>query len=124
VARFAHWGKSGSWLFEIVPELLAGAAGLYVKNSGELPVRIWLLGADGKPLYGDDPWSFEPKEGSSEDKGLQLQYNDTDIVMTGRETIKVETRDLATIYEGTLQRLGTWRKGAWTLDLSKAVQNN
>jgi len=121
VGAAGKWRSSASWLFEIVPEYLAGPGNLWVKNSGDLPVRIWLLGADGKPLFGDDPWSFEPKEGASENRGLRLQYNDKNIVMTGRETIKVEIRQLSTLYEGPLERLAAWKGGAWTVDVSKAV---
>ena len=121
VGAVGKWGASASWLFEIVPEYLAGAGNLWVKNSGDLPIRIWLLGADGKPLFGDDPWSFEPKEGAGENRGLRLQYNDKNIVMTGREAIKVEIRQLSTLYEGPLERLASWRGGAWIVDVSKAV---
>ena len=39
---------------------------------------------------------------------------------TGREAIRLETQELTTVYEGTLERIGTWAKGAWTIDLSRA----
>jgi hypothetical protein len=119
VASTARWGSS-SWLLELVPELLAGSGKLYVKNAGELPLKIWVLGADGRALYGDSPWTFEPKEGSAENKGLRLTYNDRDITMSGRESLRVERGDLATLYDGTLEKLGRWSKGGWTVDLSKA----
>jgi hypothetical protein len=121
VSAVGKWGTSASWRFEIVPEYIAGAGNLWVKNSGDLPIRIWILGADGKPLFGDNPWSFEPKEGVSENRGLRLQYNDKNIVITGREAIKVETRELSTLYEGPLERLASWKAGAWTVDVSRAV---
>lgn len=41
--------------------------------------------------------------------------------MTGRETIKVEIRELSTLYEGPLERLATWKGGAWTVEVSKAI---
>ena len=119
LAAVARWGTS-SWLLELAPENVAGAGSLFVKNSGDSPVRIWLLGSDGNALYGDDPWMFEPGEGANENKGLRLQYADKNIVMTGREAIRLETQELTTVYEGTLERIGTWAKGAWTIDLSRA----
>jgi hypothetical protein len=119
VAAAARWGTS-SWLLELAPESLGGSGKLFVKNSGTSPVRIWVIGSDGHALYGEDPWSFEPGEGATENKGLRLTYDDKDIVMTGRETIRVETQALSTIYKGPLERLGTWRKGSWTIDMSRA----
>lgn len=119
VADAARWGTS-SWLLELAPESLGGSGKLFVKNSGTSPVRIWLIGSDGHALYGEDPWSFEPGEGAIENKGLRLTYDDKDIVMTGRETIRIETQALSTIYDGSLERLGTWRKGSWTIDMSRA----
>jgi hypothetical protein len=121
LASVARWGTT-SWLIELVPEYLAGAGNIFVKNSGDLPVRIWLFGADGHALYGDDPWTFEPKEGASENKGLRLTYEDKNIVMTGRETVKIERENLTKVYEGPLERLGTWKKRAWTVDVSKALR--
>jgi hypothetical protein len=122
LAAAAKWGSSGSWLFEIVPERLAGAGKLFVRNSGETPVRIWLIGADGQALYGDDPWTFEPKEGVGENRGLRLQFEDKDIMMTGRETVKVETRDLRTVFKGRLDQVASWRRGSWSIDLARVVR--
>ena len=122
VSAVSKWSAaSGSWLFEISPEFLAGVGNLWVKNSGDLPIRIWIIGADGNPLFGDDPWSFEPKEGSTENKGLRLQYSDKNITITGRETIKLETQQLRTVYEGPLEGLARWKGGSWTVDVSRAV---
>jgi hypothetical protein len=121
VSAAGKWEPSASWLFEIVPEYLAGAGNLWVKNSGDLPIRIWIIGADGKPLFGDEPWTFEPKEGVGENRGLRLQYNDRNISLTGRESIKVETQQLTTVYDGPLERLATGKGGTWTVDVSKAV---
>ncbi len=118
LASAARWG-SGSWLLELGVEYLAGSGKLYVKNSADSPVRIWVLGADGNALYGDDPWVFEPREGAQENKGLRLTYGDKDIVVTGREAIRVETQQLATLAEGTLERVGSWRRGTWTIDLAR-----
>jgi hypothetical protein len=114
----ARWGTD-SWLLELAPELTAGAGRLYVKNRGDSPVRIWFLGADGNALYGQDPWVFEPREGADENKGLRLTYDDKDIVMTGREVIRVETQLLTTLSQGTLDSVGSWRRGSWTIDLAK-----
>jgi hypothetical protein len=121
VSAVGKWGTSSSWLLEIVPEFLAGAGNLWVKNSGDLPVRIWIIGADGSPLFGDEPWTFEPKEGAGENRGLRLQFNDKYILMTGRESIKVETQQLTTVYEGPLERLAAWKGGSWSVDVSRAV---
>jgi hypothetical protein len=118
-----RWDAS-AWRFELVPEYLAGRGNLYVKNAGGQPIRIWVIGADGKPLFGDDPWTFEPKEGADKDRGLRLQYNDKNIAVSGRELITVETRQLTTLYEGPLERLASWKGGAWTVDVSKAVAKN
>ena len=63
LAAAAKWQPSGSWLFQMAPEYVAGSGWLYVRNPLELPVDLWLLGAEGKTLYGDDPWSFEPAKG-------------------------------------------------------------
>jgi hypothetical protein len=115
----AKWGQTASWLFQVVPEYLAGEGKLFVKNSGNSPVRIWLLGADGKPLYGEEPWTFEPKEGTSEDKGLRLQYRDEDILITGREAVKLEVQRLTDALKGTLEHVGSWKKGSWTIDMGK-----
>jgi hypothetical protein len=119
VAAAARWGTT-SWLLELAPEKLAGSGKLFVKNSGASPIRIWVIGVDGHALYGEEPWNFEPGEGATKNKGLSLSYDDKDIVMTGRETIRVETQALSTIYEGPLERLGSWRKRSWTLDMSRA----
>jgi len=122
VSAVSTWNVAArSWLFEIAPEYLAGVGNLWVKNLGDVPVRIWVVGADGNPLFGDSPWSFEPREGSTENKGLELQYNDKDITITGRETIKLETQELTTVYQGPLEQLARWKGGAWTVDVSKAV---
>jgi hypothetical protein len=118
----AKWQSSGSWLFEIVPEHAAGAGKIFVKNSGEAPIRLWLIGADENALYGEEPWTFEPKEGTSENRGLRLQFEDKDITMTGRETVKVEVQELRTVYQGPLQRIARWRSGSWAIDLSQAVR--
>ena len=115
----ARYQAAGSWLFEIVPEHLAGEGNLYVRNRSDSPLRIWLLGSDGQPLFGEDPWRFEPQEGASADKGLRLQYEDKNITMTGRETLKLEVQDLGTLYRGALERIASWRNGSWTIDLGK-----
>jgi hypothetical protein len=117
ISRVATWGTA--WLFEIVPERLAGSGRIYVKNSGNAPVNIWLLGSDGATLYGDEPWTFEPREGMGENKGLRLTYEDKDIIMTGRESVRLEVRELSTLYDGVLERIGSWRRGAWTIDMKK-----
>lgn len=39
--------------------------------------------------------------------------------MTGRETLKLEVQDLGTFYRGALERIVSWRKGSWTIDLGK-----
>ena len=101
---------------------LPGSGWLYVRNSSDAPFDLWLLGSDGKTLYGDSPWSFEPKEGATENKGLHIQYNDKDILMTGREALKLEVRELATLLTETLEDIGTWRKGAWTIDMAKIAR--
>jgi hypothetical protein len=120
LATAGRWDAS-AWRFELVPEYLAGRGNLYVKNTGGQPIRIWVIGADGKPLFGDDPWAFEPKEGTDKDRGLRLQYSDKNISMSGRELVKVETRQLTTVYQGPLERLASWKGGAWTVDMSKAA---
>ncbi len=119
LADIARPRPDGSWLLELVPELSAGSGWLYVRNSADTPVDVWLLGSDDKTLYGDSPWSFEPKEGAAENKGLHLQYQEKDIFMTGRETLRVELHDLKTLLSGTLGDIGSWRRGAWTIDLGK-----
>jgi hypothetical protein len=119
LSRVATWGTS--WLFEIVPERLAGSGRIYVKNSGDSPVNIWLLGSDGATLYGEEPWTFEPREGMEENKGLRLTYEDKDIIMTGRESVRLEARQLTTIYDGPLERIGSWHRGEWTIDMKKAA---
>jgi hypothetical protein len=119
LAGTAKWQR-GSWLLELVPEFLAGSGTLWVRNRGDAPVRIWIIGADGKTLYGDEPWVFEPGEGSAANKGLKLQYNDKDIPLTGRESLKIETESLTTLYDGALERIAAWHRGTWTVDLSKA----
>jgi hypothetical protein len=122
VAAIARWGSSGSWLMEMVPERLAGAGKLFVKNVSEAPIRLWLMGADGQALFGEDPWTFEPKEGTGENKGLRLQFEEKDVTMTGRETVKLEVQDLRTVLTAPLERIAAWRGRAWTIDLSKAVR--
>ena len=122
LAAVAHWGPSGSWLLEIVPERLAGAGKIYVKNSGTTPIRLWLMGAEGRALYGEEPWTFEPKEGTGEDRGLRLQFEEKDITMTGREAVKLEVQELRTVFTGPLERVATWSGGVWTIDLAKAVR--
>jgi hypothetical protein len=122
LAAVAKWVSSGSWLFEMVPERLAGTGKIFVKNSGEAPIRLWLIGADGQVLYGQDPWTFESKEGTSENRGLRLQFDDKDIMMTGREAVKLEVQDLRTVYDGPLQRIARWRRGSWTIDLAQVVR--
>ena len=119
VAAAARWTGTGSWLFEIVPEYLAGEGKLYVKNKENAPVSIWVLGADNKPLFGDDPWRFEPQEGAQEDKGLSLQYQEKDITISGRESIKVETDTLLPLFSGKLGQVGTWKNRRWTIELAK-----
>ena len=122
VAAVATWGSSGSWLFEMVPERLAGVGKIFVKNSGDSPIRLWLIGADGQALYGEEPWKFEPKEGAAENRGLRLQFEDKDVTMSGRETVKLEIQELRTVYQGPLERVARWRKGAWTIDLARTVR--
>jgi len=119
VTEAAKWRPTGSWMFQIAPELSAGSGWLYVKNHLDVPFDVWLLGSDGKNLYGDEPWSFEPREGEDKNKGMSLEYNDKNILMTGRESIRIAIRDLQTIKEGTLESLGSWRRGVWTIDLGK-----
>jgi hypothetical protein len=120
LSRVAKWKQEGSWLFEIVPEYLAGEGNIFVKNSGDTPVRIWILGAGDLALYGQDPWSFDAKEGADRDKGLRLQYEDKNIVMTGREAVEIEVQELKTVFEGALEKIGAWKNGGWTIDMSKA----
>jgi len=119
LAEVAKWREAGSWLFEIVPEYLAGEGKLYVKNRSDNPVSLWILGADNKPLYGEAPWTFEPQEGNKEDKGLRLQYEEKDIVFSGRESVRVATQSLHTLYSGTLEQVATLKDGAWTIDLGE-----
>ncbi len=119
VTEAAKWRPSGSWMFQIAPELSAGSGWLYVKNHLDVPFDVWLVGSDGKNLYGDEPWSFEPREGEDKNKGMSLEYNDKNILMTGRESIRIAVRDLQTIREGTLESLGSWRRGVWTIDMGK-----
>jgi hypothetical protein len=119
LADIARRQADGSWLFEVLPEFSAGVGWIYVRNSTASPVDVWLLGSDNKALYGESPWSFEPKEGTTENKGLHLQYQDKDIFMTGREMLKIESHELKTLVSGTLESFGSWRRGAWTIDLAK-----
>ncbi|HVO38506.1 MAG TPA: hypothetical protein VMV03_05690 [Spirochaetia bacterium] len=119
VTEAARWRPSGSWMFQIAPELSAGSGWLYVKNHLDVPFDLWLVGSDGRNLFGDEPWSFEPREGEDKNKGMSLEYNDKNIMMKGRETIRISVRDLQTIREGTLESLGSWRRGVWTIDLGK-----
>ncbi|HTP57483.1 MAG TPA: hypothetical protein VMM82_01110 [Spirochaetia bacterium] len=118
IAAVTKWRETGSWLLDIVPEYLAGEGKLYVKNKGDAPVSIWVLGADGKPLFGEDPWRFEPQEGTREDKGLRLQYQEKDITISGRESIKVETDTLRPLFTGKLGKVGTWKNRAWTITVA------
>lgn len=122
LADIAKSRPDGSWLFEILPEFIAGVGTLYVRNSTDVPIDLWLLGSDNQTLYGDSPWSFEPKEGTTENKGLHLQYQEKDIFMTGRETLKVEVHDLQTLFSATLGDIGSWKRGAWTIDMSKIAR--
>ena len=50
---------------------------------------------------------------------MRLQYQEKNILMTGRESIRVEVRELKTVLQGTLESIGTWRSGAWTIDMGK-----
>jgi hypothetical protein len=122
LADIAKPRPDGSWLLEILPEFSAGIGWLYVRNSTDAPADVWLLGSDDKTLYGDSPWTFEPKEGTTENKGLHLQYQDKDVFMTGRETLKVEAHDLKTLLTGTLGDIGSWRRGAWTIELARIAR--
>ncbi|MCX7025378.1 MAG: hypothetical protein NT080_12315 [Spirochaetes bacterium] len=123
MAKAAVWRKSGSWLMEIVPELLGGEGALYVKNPGAAPVRIQLLGTDGKPLYGENPWMFEAKEGLGENLGLKLQFDKVDVSMTGRELIELEFMDLHSVFSGPLERAAAWRDGRWKLDIDRLLRD-
>ena len=122
LADAARPRPDGSWLLEILPELSAGVGWIYVRNSTDAPLDLWLLGSDDKTLYGDSPWTFEPREGTAENKGLHLQYQEKDILMTGREGLEVEAHDLKTLLSGTLGDIGSWRRGAWTIDLAKIAR--
>jgi hypothetical protein len=112
----------GSWLFEILPEFSAGIGLLYVKNWTNDPLDLWLIGSDGKTLYGDSPWTFEPREGTTENKGLHLVYQEKDVFITGRETLKIESHELKTLLSGTLGEIGSWRRGTWTIDLGRIAR--
>jgi hypothetical protein len=118
--RSAAWKKTGSWLLELAPELLAGSGKLFVANRGDRPLRIWIIGADGASLYGSEPWTFDAKEGSSENRGLSLQNGDKDIIFTGRERIRLVSLSLKPRFTGSLEAAAAWKKGRWSLDLAKS----
>lgn len=42
--------------------------------------------------------------------------------MTGREALKIEVRELKTLLTGTLEDMGAWRKGSWTIDMAKIAR--
>jgi len=86
------------------------------------PDGSWLLGSDNKTLYGDSPWTFEAREGITENKGLHLIYQEKDVFMTGRETLRVEVHDLKTLLSGSLGDIGSWKRGAWTIDMAKITR--
>jgi hypothetical protein len=117
--RSASWRSSGSWLLELVPELLAGSGKLLVANKGDRPLRIWLIGADGASLYGSEPWLFEAREGASENRGLSLQSGDKDILLTGRERIRLAFLVLRPRLTESLEKAASWKGGRWSLDISK-----
>jgi hypothetical protein len=118
LARAASWRESGSWLLELVPELVAGSGKLYVANRSDRPLRIWLVGADGASLFGEEPWTFEPKEGATENRGLSLQSGGKDIRMTGRERIRLAYLDLVPRFEGALEKAASRKSGRWLIDAS------
>ncbi len=122
VGRSALWRASGSWLLALAPELLGGSGKLYVANRGDRPLRIWIIGADGSPLYGSKPWYFEAKEGATENRGLSLQNGDTDIAFTGREGLRLAYVNLKPRFAGSLEQTARRSGAGWTLDTAKPAR--
>lgn len=122
LGRSALWRGTGSWLLELAPELLGGSGKLYVANRGERPLRIWIMGADGAPLYGSKPWLFDAGEGTTENRGLSLQIGDKDIVFTGREGLRLAYEILTPRFEGSLEKTARRSGGGWALDASKPAR--
>ncbi len=119
VGNAASWQDKKSWLLDVVPELLAGSGVVYAKNQGDILANIRILGADGKPMYGDSPWVFEPKEGVDKNLGLALQSQDKDITISGREDFIVDYVEFVTVTEAVLKELAVFKDGAWTLAAGK-----
>lgn len=117
IGSVAEWKPSGFWRLDLVPELLAGEGTLRVKNPTSQPVKIWILGADGKRLHGDSPWNFGPREGADKNKGLDLTVDGKSISFTGREAVRIGFEELRPVYEGPLSGLASKRDGRWRIEL-------
>jgi len=119
VGGAASWQNKKSWLLDVVPELLAGSGPVHVKNTGDILAHIRILGADGKPLYGDSPWAFDPKEGIDKNLGLALQSQDKGIQISGREEFIIDYIEFAPVATEALRELANFNDGTWTLDAGR-----
>jgi hypothetical protein len=115
-ARF----DQGTWRLDILPNMLAGTGPLRVRNPHAQTLRVWLFDSAGGTPYGRNPWTFDPKEGSTSNKGLALQLDSENIKFSGRETVRYGWVIPKTLLKGRLDRVAAWKDGHWTIDLRKA----